>query len=203
MKLVGTPTSPFVRKVRIVLAEKKAAHEFVVARPAEPGSVVPELNPLGQIPVLVRDDGRPLYDSSVIVEYLDGLVPEPALIPAGFAERIEVKRWEALGDGITTATVAISHDRREPEEKRKGTLWYEKEERKITRGLAVLARDLGKREFCHGDRFSLADIATGYALDYLDQALPAIDWRAMHPNLDALAKQLAMRPSFRSTHPAA
>ena len=201
MKLLGTHGSPYVRKVRIVLAEKHIPYDFVLARPSEPGSPVPDFNPLGQIPVLVRDDGRALYDSVVIVEYLDGLVPEPNLIPHSFADRIEVKRWEALGDGIATATVAISHDYREPEERRQSPQWYEKEERKIARGLSTMAKDLGAREFCHGERFTLADVAAGYALGYLDQVLPRIDWRALHPNLAAFASRLATRPSFASTHP--
>lgn len=199
MKLIGSHGSPYVRKVRIVLAEKRIPYEFVLARPSEPASIVPEFNPLGQIPVLVRDDGRPLYDSAVIVEYLDGLVSEPPLIPQAFADRIEVRRWEALGDGVAAATVAISHDYREPETQRKARTWYEKEERKITRALLTMATDLGDREYCYGERFTLADIATGYALGYLDRVLPTIDWRSLHPRLVRLADRLALRPSFATT----
>src|SRR3954467_6788201 len=137
MKLIGSPGSPDVRKVPVVLAEKKIDYESSINRPSNPDSRVAEFNPLGKIPVLVRDDGRTVYDSVVIVEYLEGLVAEPRLIPAAFEERIEVKRWEALGDGIADATVLVSHDLREPEAQRKPAAWYAKQRMKIQRGLAT------------------------------------------------------------------
>lgn len=202
MKLFGTPGSPYVRKVRIVLAEKHIPYEYIIDRPSNPGSRVAEFNPLGKIPVLIRDDGRAVYDSVVIVEYLEGLVAEPRLIPAGFDDRIEVKRWEALGDGIADATVAISHDLREPEPQRKPAAWYERQHQKVQRGLAAMAKDLGNREFCHGSTFTLADIAAGYSLGYLDQVLPDIDWRTGFPQLKALAARLALRESFIVSKPA-
>jgi glutathione S-transferase len=81
MKLFGTPGSPFARKVRIVLEEKRIPHEYVIERGSAPGSRVPQFNPLGKVPVLVLDDGRAIYDSPVIVEYLDALAAGPRLIP--------------------------------------------------------------------------------------------------------------------------
>jgi glutathione S-transferase len=204
MKLFGSVTSPFVRKVRIALIEKKVPFEFVMGSASAPGSLVPQFNPLGKIPVIVRDDGRPLYDSPVIVEYADGIGAGPKLIPDEFADRIEVRRWEALGDGITEATVLINHDYRNPADKRQSPEWYEKQNKKIVRGLAAMAGEIGEREFCFGSRFTLADIAAGYALGYLDHAWPQIDWRAPHPNLKRLADRLALRESFRTTsHPVA
>ncbi|HSQ05146.1 MAG TPA: glutathione S-transferase C-terminal domain-containing protein, partial [Burkholderiales bacterium] len=125
--------------------------------------------------------------------------PEPRLIPQSFEERIEVKRWEALGDGITESTVAISHDRRKPRERWELPEWYDKHRLKIDRSLALIEKDLGGREFCHGSRFSLADVATGYALGYIDAVLPEIEWRKDHPNLKRLCDMLAKRPSFRET----
>lgn len=202
MKLFGTPGSPYVRKVRLALEEKHIAYEYVHA-PAEVREIqVVPLNPLGKIPVLLGDDGRAVYDSAVIVEYLDGLVAEPRLIPQAFDARIEVRRWEALGDGIADATVLISHDCRKPEARRESAEWYEKQRRKIQRGLAVMSKDLGGREFCFGESFTLADIAAGYALGYLDQVLPELDWRKPHPTLGQLAARLAARDSFRRTLPA-
>ena len=201
MKLLGSPGSPYVRKVRVVLAEKRIDYEYILDRPSNPDSRVAQYNPLGKIPVLVRDDGRTVYDSPVIVELLEGLVPEPRLIPADFESRIEVKRWEALGDGIADATVLVSHDLREPEAQRKPAAWYAKQRQKIQRGLAAMERDLGPREFCFGDRFSLADIAAGFALGYLDFALPDTDWRRDCPNLTRLEARLAARPSFVATKP--
>ena len=202
MKLLGSPGSPYVRKVRIVLAEKRMTYDYVIDRPSLPGSSVPQFNPLGKIPVLVCDDGRTVYDSAVIVEFLDGMVTVPRLIPAAFNDRIEVRRWEALGDGIADATVAISHDLRKPGAEREPTAWYERQRQKIERGLAAMEKDLGSREFCHGTGYTLADVAAGYALAYLDQAYPQMDWRKSAPNLKRLAERLATRSSFSTTVPA-
>ncbi len=199
MKLFGTPGSPYVRKVRVVLDEKRIAYQYVVTSPATREALVAPLNPLGKIPVLECDNGRAIYDSPVIVEYLDGLVAEPRLIPQAFDDRIEVKRWEALGDGIADATVLISHDYRKPEAKRESAEWYAKQRLKIERGLAVMSKDPGEREFCFGGSFTLADIAVGYALGYLDYALPEMEWRKPYPALSRLAARLAARDSFRKT----
>ena len=201
MKLLASPGSPFARKVRIVLAEKNIPHDYVIARGAAPGSPVPQFNPLAKVPTLVRDDGRGLYDSPVIIEYLDALGSGPRLIPEAFDERIEVKRWEALGDGIAEATVNINHEYREPADKQRAPAWFERQRLKIERGLAVMEKDLGSAEYCFGDRFTLADIAAGYALGYLDFALPEIEWRKTHPALTRLAARLATRPSFSTTLP--
>ena len=201
MKLYGSPTSPYVRKVCIVLAEKRVAYEFIKGSASAPNSPVPKFNPLGKVPVLVRDDGTAVYDSPVIVEYADGVGEGGKLIPEAFADRIEVKRWEALGDGIADATVLVSHDYREAEDKRQSAEWYEKQTKKIERGLTAMERELGSREYCYGDCYSLADIAAGYALGYLDFVWRKIDWRVQHPNLTRLADRLAARASFKLTLP--
>lgn len=202
MKLYGTPRSPYARKVRIILAEKNLPCELVVTRGSTPDSPVPALNPLGKVPTLLRDDGRALYDSPVIAEYLDGIGSGPKLIPEDFESRIEVRRWEALGDGVTEAIVAVNHERLEPVEKQHNAEWFAKRQAKITLGLALMERDLGSKDWCFGDRFTLADIATGYALGYLDFALPEVEWRSKHPALAKLAQRLNARPSFSSTpHP--
>jgi glutathione S-transferase len=131
MKLLGVDASPYVRKVRIVLEEKHIPYEYVKARPSLPDSPVPQFNPLAKIPVLVTDSGKGIYDSPVIVEYLEGLVPDPRLIPTDIEARVDVKRWEALADGIADATVAISHERRKPDEKQDSPEWYQKQRLKI------------------------------------------------------------------------
>ena len=197
MKLFGVDASPYVRKVRIVLEEKRIPYEYVRARPSLPGSPVPEHNPLAKVPVLVTDGGKAVYDSPVIVDYLDALVPAPALIPAGLEQRTDVKRWEALGDGVTDAVVLVSHDR----DKVQTAEWHQRQRLKIERGLGAMAGELGERTFCYGDTFSLADIAVGYALGYMDLVLADIDWRAAHSNLARLAQRLAERDSFRKTVP--
>jgi len=197
MKLFGVDASPYVRKVRIVLEEKRIPYEYIRARPSLPGSPVPEHNPLAKVPVLVTDSGKAIYDSPVIVDYLDALVPEPALVPAGLEQRTDVKRWEALGDGITDAVVLVSHDR----DKVQSADWHQRQRLKIERGLAAMSTELGAREFCYGTRFSLADIAAAYALDYMDRVLPDMAWRTTHPNLARLAERLGDRDSFRKTVP--
>jgi glutathione S-transferase len=197
MKVLGHDGSPFVRKVRIVLEEKRIPYEYVYARSADKDSVIHDHNPLSKIPVLVTDEGKALYDSPVIVEYLDTLVSEPRLIPASFEARIEVKRWEALGDGITDATVLTSHDY----DKVQTPQWHARQRQKIERGLAAMAKDLGEREFCFGASFTLADVAAGYALGYLDQVLKDYEWRPAQPALARLAERLAKRDSFRKTLP--
>ncbi len=202
MKLYGTLGSPFARKVRIFLEEKRIPCEYIVQRGRDPGSRVPEFNPLAKVPTLVTDAGKGLYDSPVIVEYLDAQGEGPRLIPESFAERIEVRRWEALADGVTEAAVAINHELREPKDKQRSQDWYGRQQLKIDRGLAVMEKDLGGNEFCLGERFTLADIATGYALGYLDFGLPEQDWRTTHPNLAQLARRLFARKSFSETkHP--
>lgn len=201
MKLFGSPNSPFARKVRIVLEEKGIPYEYIIERPSAPGSRVPQFNPLGKVPTLVLDDGRAIYDSPVIVEYLDALGSGPKLIPDAFDQRIEVKRWEALADGIAEATVLINHEYREPAEKQRAPAWFERQRAKIDRGLSTMGKDLGSAEFCYDGRFTLADVAAGYALGYLDQALPEVEWRAAHPGLRRLAERLTTRKSFSATLP--
>lgn len=199
MKLYGSTGSPFVRKVRIVLAEKNIACEFVLARGRAAGSPVPQFNPLAKVPALERDDGRGLYDSPVIIEYLDHYGGGPQLIPLAFEARIEVKRWEALADGITEAAVNINHEYREPKDKQRSAEWFAQQQLKIDRGMAVMEKDLGAGVFCHGNRFTLADIAAGYALGYLDFGMPEYEWRGKYPALAQLAARLHARESFRST----
>jgi glutathione S-transferase len=203
MKLFGTAGGPFVRKARLALEEKRIPYEYVLAPAETREKLVVPLNPLGKIPTLLTDDGKGIYDSPVIVEYVDGLAPEPKLIPAAFADRIEVKRWEALGDGVAEATVLITHDFRKPADKRESEAWYEKQRQKIRRALAVMERDLGDKPFCFGTSFTLADIAAGYALGYLEQGLPDFLWRDAYPKLARHYDKLVARESFRKTDPTA
>ena len=201
MRIIGSPGSPFVRKVRAIAAEKGIAVEYVVDRPSAPGSRVPEFNPLGKIPVLVLDDGETVYDSVVIGEYLDGLVPEPRLVPQDFAGRIAVKRFEALGDGLAEVAVTISHDLGPMNDAERRAAWMPRQYGKLERVLDHYVKCLEGRTWLYGDAFTLADLCAGYALFYLDQVLPAHDWRTPRPVLAAYAERLAARPSFRSTIP--
>lgn len=200
MKLIGSYTSPFVRKVRIVLAEKKMECEFEIDSPWTADSAVPNHNPLGKIPVLLLDDGTPLFDSRVIVEYIDNVTPNNKLFPAPNRERIEVKRWEALADGLLDAAVAALLEGKRPDgEKSAG--WIERQLGKVDRSLAFMADELGEKNFCMGTHFSMADIAVGTALGYLSFRFPAIDWQERHANLAKLYDKLMQRPSFAETVP--
>lgn len=201
MKLLGSTGSPYARKARIALIEKQVNCEFVVDRPSEPGSQVPKYNPLGKVPVLVMDDGSGMIDSAVIVEYFDHIGGGPRLIPADFAPRIAVRRWEALGDGITDSIVALTHDSRYSPTCDASAAWYQKQLKKIEGGLAMAERDIGSNEYCHGNAFSLADICIIMALGYMDRAFGVYDWRTKYPGLKRYADQLSSRPSIAATVP--
>lgn len=200
MKLVGSLTSPYVRKARVVLAEKKIDCELVIDSPWVEDTGVPEVNPLGKIPVLVLDDDTCLFDSRVIVEYLDGVAPNNKLLPAMARERALVKRWEALADGMTDATVTIVLENRRSDGERSAA-WVERHKLKIGRALDALSKDLADNAWCHGNGITLADIAVGAALGYLDFRMPETDWRSAYPNLARLQDKLMQRASFTDTVP--
>ena len=202
MKLIASLTSPYGRKVRVALAEKKIEYELVEAAPFAPDTEVPSYNPLGKIPILVLDDGTNLFDSRVIVEYLDTVSPVSRLIPEPSRQRIAVKRWEALADGICDAAAAMVLEGRRPA-KQQSKDWVERQRAKIERGVTELASELGDKPWCNGEAYSLADIAIGCALGYLDLRHPGIDWRGPYPNLVRLAEKLGKRPSFADTLPPA
>jgi glutathione S-transferase len=202
MKLIGTLTSPYVRKARVVLAEKKIDFELVIDSPNAPDSNVPKYNPLARVPVLVLDDDTAIFDSPVIVEYLDNLAPNNKLFPQTNRERIEVKRWEALSDGLLDAAVAIRLESLRPESQRSDST-VRRERDVIDNALAMMAGELGEKHWCMGTPFTFADVAVGCALGYLDFRFPEIDWRFDHPNLGRLHEQLMQRPSFADTLPQA
>jgi glutathione S-transferase len=200
MKLYTARTSPYARKVRVVLTEKKIECEFVDEDPWTAETTIPQFNPLGKIPVLLLDDGTALYDSRVIVEYLDTVSPVSRLIPEPHRQRIVVRRWEALADGICDAALAVVREQKRPP-KQQSKDWIDRQFQKIRLGVQELAKELEDRPWCSGDAYSLADIATGCALGYLDLRHPAIDWRNDYPNLAKLSDKLGKRASFAETAP--
>lgn len=200
MKLIGSLTSPFVRKVRVVLAEKKIECGFEIDSPWTPGSNVPNVNPLGKIPVLVFDDDTALFDSRVIADYLDNATPNNKLMPATNRERTEVKCWEALADGVCDAAALIHIEKKRSKPKQSAD-WIARQHDKIARGLEYMAKKLGDGAWCVGTHFTLADIASGCALGYLDFRFPEIDWRTAHPALAQLHEKLMQRPAFVETAP--
>lgn len=199
MKLSGTLTSPYTRKARLVLLEKNIPHTYIVDAPGETGSQVPRVNPLGRIPVLILDSETCVFDSSVIAEYADTLNDTPILIPrTPGLERMIVKRWEALADGIMDSAVAVRMESvRPPEKQDAATLMMHNDA--ISRALEFAARELGEKEWCEGNSITLADLALVSALIYLDLRQPERDWRAAHPNLKPWFAAMSQRPSVRTS----
>jgi glutathione S-transferase len=200
MKLVTSLTSPYGRKARIVLHEKKIPFQLQVENPWLPDSAVAGFNPLGKVPVLVLEDGVSVFDSRVIVEYLDTLTPVAHLIPREAKTRMMVRGVEALADGTTDAAVAATLERKRAADKQDAD-WIALQEKTMHRGLAALADALGEKSLFLGTAMTLADIATGCALGYLDLRFAHLDWRATYPNLAQLAARLAERASFKDTVP--
>ena len=200
MKLIAALASPYSRKVRVVLAEKKIEYEFIIENPGDPATRVPEYNPLGKIPVLILDDNTTLFDSRVIVEYLDHASPVGRLIPDDTRARTQTRRWEALADGCTDAANAVVVEKRRAADKQSAE-WIARQQGKIDRALKAMSEELGNRNWCSGDHYSLADIAVGCALGYLDMRLPDTHWRRDYQNLEKLAEKLNKRPSFVDSAP--
>jgi glutathione S-transferase len=203
MKLIGSTTSPYVRKVRIVMAEKKLDYQFVLENVWAANTAMPDSNPLGKVPCLVMEGGEAVFDSRVIVEYLDTLSPVGKLIPMQGRERAEVKTWEALADGLLDAAILArleaTWDGRT--DGQRSPAWIERQMGKIDAVLKAMSTGLGDKPFCSGVHFSLSDVATGCALGYLDLRFTSIDWRARHPNLARLQEKLVQRSSFIETNP--
>lgn len=198
MKLYGSLTSPYVRKARILIQEKKLPCEFIVADAWAADSPVPALNPLGKVPVLMRDDQTALFDSPVIVEYLDALKP-PAWLPAVGEARWEMLRWQALADGLLDAAVIRFLESRRPAAQQ-STDNIRRQEEKIARAIEFTARHLPKDPWLMSDHFTLADLAMGVALEYTDFRYPH-DWRGRHPRLGEWLAAISARPAFVETRP--
>lgn len=200
MKLLSAPISPFSRKVRIVLAEKRIDCDVENVDVMPTDNPVNAHNPLGKIPTLVLDDGTTLYDSRVIVEFLDSASPIARLIPDDNRERVAVRRWEALADGIVDAAILVRYESLRPKQEQ-SPAWVAKQNARVARGLAVLAGELGERHWCHGERYSLADIAVGCLLGWYSFRFPEHDWRAKYPNVARHYARLMERPAFAETAP--
>ncbi len=200
MKLFASLTSPYARKIRILLAEKGLPFELVVDSPWEANTRIPALNPLGKVPVLITDDGEAFFDSPVIADYLETLRAEPAMLPADAREAVRVRQIEALADGITDAAVAALLESRRPDGQR-SEAEIARQKDKIARGLVELAKRADGHDWLHGGRFSLADVAAAVALAYLDLRHPDLDWRSSHPALGSFAEKMFARQSFADTKP--
>jgi glutathione S-transferase len=203
MKLLGSPASPYTRKVRVVLAEKRieCELELVDVQPAE--NPVNAHNPLGKIPTLLLDDGTALYDSRVIVDFLDARAPISRLIPDETRDRVAVRRWEALADGVLDAGLLVRYESlREPRERSRA--WSDKQLARMHRALALMAKDIEGKPWCHNDRYSLADIAVGCCLGWLDFRKPGdVNWHAEYAGLAQHYRKLMERAAFADSVPQA
>jgi glutathione S-transferase len=203
MKLIGSVTSPYVRKVRIVMLEKKLDYQFVLEDVWAADTNMHNANPLGKVPCLVMEGGEAVFDSRVIVEYLDTLSPVGKLSPVQGRERAEVKTWEALADGVLDAAILarLEASWAGRTEGQRSNAWIDRQNGKIHTSLKAMSAGLGDKLFCSGVHFSLSDVAVGCALSYLDFRFAQIDWRAQHPNLARLQEKLTQRSSFIETQP--
>ncbi len=203
LKLIGATTSPYVRKVRIMMAEKKLEYAFVEENVWAVDTTINHANPLGKVPCLILDAGEALFDSRVIVEYLDILSPVGKMIPASGRERAEVKTWEALADGLLDASILARLEATWAgrTEEQRSLKWIDRQLTKVGDSLKAMSVGLGEKAFCSGIHMSLADIAVGSALGYLDFRFPEIKWRNSYPNLAKLQEKLMQKQSFIDTIP--
>lgn len=203
MKLIGSNTSPYVRKVRAVMLEKKLDYSFAQEDVWAYNSGISESNPLGKVPCLIMEGQEPVFDSRVIVEYLDGLSPVGKLIPTKGRERVEVKTWEALADGILDAAILARLEATWPgrSAEQRSPAWIERQLIKVERSVQAMEKSIGDKPFCCGIYFTLADIATGCALSYLDFRFPELAWRQHAAKLNQLMIKLEQRACFIETKP--
>ena len=202
MKLIGSLTSPYVRKVRIVMAEKKLDYQHEL-EDVWASDRITKSNPLGKVPCLVLPGGEAVFDSRVIVEYLDTRSPVSRLIPEGSRERIEVRTWEALADGTIDAAILARLEQTWPgrSAEQRSDAWVRRQLHKVDASIDAISTGLGDKPWCSGIHLSLADIAVGCALGYLSFRFAQIDWRGRHANLARLADKLDARASFIDTLP--
>ena len=203
MKLIGSAASQYVRKVRVVMAEKRLDYQFVIEDVWSADTTISSSNPLGKVPCLIMDGSEAMFDSRVIVEYLDTLSPVGKLSPQQSRERAEVKTWEALADGVMDAGLLLRMEATwvHRADSERSQAWMDRQRGKIDNGIAAMAKGLGDKPFCSGIHLSLSDIAVGCVLGWLDYRFPEIDWRADHANLAKLFDKLMLRPSFAETKP--
>jgi len=199
MKLIGSKTSPYVRKVRVLLAEKQRDYEFVEENVWSATTQVGRYNPLTKVPVLVLDGGETLFDSSVITEYVDTL-SQPALLPGAGLERALARRSESLADGVCDAAVAIVLERKR-EALRQDPAVIERARAKVDAGIAAFESLLDGHEWLDRGAPGLADFAAGCALFYVEFRLPEVGWRSRSAALCRWAERLEARPSFAATRP--
>ena len=202
MKLIIATPSPFARKVRVVLREKNFAFEEIIDVPWNKDTLTKDFNPLGKIPILLQEDAEPLYDSTVIVQYLENLKQSPRMFPLDAKDHIQARLIEATSDGVCDAVVLIylEHSR---SENLRSHAWIKRQEKKIYKGIEYLSDNLGNKKYFLGSDFTIAEVSTISCLEYLDLRFPKFDWRTKHPNLENYWQIHKDRKSFLETKPSA
>lgn len=203
IRLIGSLASPYVRKVRIVMAEKRIEYQLELENVWAEDTQIHDANPLGKVPCLIMEDGGAVFDSRVIVEYLDTMTPVSRLIPPNGRERAEVRTWEALGDGVVDAAILVRLEQTQRPPEQQSSKWIDRQMGKVHTGMKAMSSGLADKPWCNGHGYTLADIAVGCALGYLDFRFGHIDWRSLYPNLARHYEKLTARPSFADTRPAA
>lgn len=199
MKLIGSYTSPFVRKISILLLEKGITFEFINEQPYNADNGVAQYNPLGKVPALVTDDGEYWFDSPIIAEYIEKLDIAPAMVPREPKAALYIRQIEALADGIMDAALAsVREQARPPAQQSEAELLRQRE--KISRSLdwcETLIRE-GKLAT---DSVNLATVAIACAIGYLNFRRVSPGWCVERPLLVKLAETLFQRESFARTEP--
>lgn len=202
MKLISATPSPYARKVRIQLKEKRIPFDLITEVPWNSDTSVPQWNPLEKLPVLILDDGKAVYESAYILEWIERKYPSPALMPADDDAYLEARRYMVLSDGICDAALLLFFERLR-EAPLRSVPWMARQLRKVEGGLAALAQDIGERDYAVGERLTLADISVAAPLGWLKVRAPDLDWSGRHPNLSRYYDRLSERESFRETVPSA
>ncbi|HFZ8994742.1 TPA: glutathione S-transferase [Citrobacter freundii] len=199
MKLIGSYTSPFVRKISVLLLEKGITFEFINELPYNADNNVARYNPLGKVPALVTDDGECWFDSPVIAQYLELLDIAPAMLPTEPVAALKVRQIEALADGIMEAAlVSVREQARPAAQQSESELLRQRE--KINRSLDALEGYLSDGTL-QTDALNLATIAIACAVGYLNFRHVSPGWCVERPNLVKLVETLFQRESFARTEP--
>ena len=199
LSLIGSLTSPYVRKIRVLLLEKQLPYEWILDDVWGKDPKVTTYNPLGQVPCLLVDRKEAIIDSRVIAEYLEQLVPMH--FPTDPQQRFEVLRWMALPDGVMDTVVRYRLEQIRPETLQ-WTDWFERQKSKLARAFSVLDQHLSTHEYLANNAYSMADISLMCTLGFVDFRMSDWHWRADYPSLVQFEQRLLnSHPAFKQTLP--
>ena len=199
MKLIGSYTSPFVRKISVILLEKGITFEFINEMPYNAVNGVAKYNPLGKVPALVTDSGECWYDSPIIVQYIELLDIAPAMVPREPKAALKMRQLESLVDGVMDAGLASVREQARPAAQQSSEELIRQRE-KISQALDALEAFAADGTL-KADEINLATIATACAVGYLNFRRVSPGWCATRPHLVKLVEALFQRDSFARTEP--